>query len=319
MIRTLRIILFGILLLTLCAAGVSADTSLCEQLSSSNHEMYDQLIKSYLTENPVPKAGIYTYGEHLKVTVSEDGILSIASVSVRENTDMDKMDFIPKVLYKLGLHETTDIYTVTRTDYSLDGDVLIKVSLSGWFEIGPLLPKKAHFVTFKPEYVADDFDLVSMNGGESPTAKLSGSLLLENDGLISSYDLVSTWIDKFYYNDSISYPLVSPIEGDTGIFWIFHEDNDKQITAKMTVWFSFDGESSPKAHVTEAFGVSHNGDYDCAAQYLVNEDVENGQTIVIGTVTARNVHDSEDVVQYVLKAYCTKYGDRDSSTEVHYL
>ena len=89
----------------------------------------------------------------------------------------------PQVFYTLGLHEVTDIYTVTRTDYTPQGDVEIKLSLSGWFETGPLLPRKAHFINFRPEHIADDFTLVTMTGGDSPTAKISGTLYVENKGV----------------------------------------------------------------------------------------------------------------------------------------
>ena len=314
MTRTLPLILLGILLLAASAAGVSAEDSLGEQLLTSPEE-HDRIVKAYLSENPAPRPGVYFFGEHLKVTVSENGTLSIVSVQTCENTETDTMHFIPQVFYTLGLHEVTDIYTVTRTDYTPQGNVEIKLSLSGWFETGPLLPRKAHFINFRPEHIADDFTLVTMTGGESPTAKISGTLYVENKGVLTAYNLLAAWVGKLRFIDTVSYPQITPTEGETGIFWILSEDDNRQISAEMSVWFSFDGKTAPKAHVTDIRGISHQGNYLCTAEYLIEEDAVNGQTQVTGFVTARNVHDSEDAVEYILKAYCTKYGDRDSSTE----
>lgn len=318
MTRILRILLAGIVLIFACTAGVSASSSLGEQLFLSAPEEHDQLVKTYLAENPLLESGEYIYGENLKVTIFEDGTLSIVSVSTQENTETNTMDFIPRIFHQLGFHKITDIYTVTRTDYSPQGNVQIKISLMGWFETGPLLPKKAHFITFKPEYISEVFNFVTMTGGDSSSAKLSGSLFVEKEGIISSYDIIAAWTDKFRYNDVISYPQISPTEGDTGIIWIRHEDDKIQITAEMSVWFSFDGKTAPKATVTDIRGISHQGNYYCTAEYIIFEDTENGQTAVLGTVTARNVHNSEDVTQYSLKAWCTKYGNRDSSTQQIY-
>lgn len=314
MTRTLHIILLGILLLVASAAGASAEDTLVEQLLTSPEE-HGRIVKAYLAENPVPKPGVYFSGEHRKVTVSEDGALSIVSVQTCENTETDTMHFIPKLFYTLGLHEVTDIYIITRTDYTPQGDVEIKLTLSGWFETGPLLPKKAHFLNFGPEHLADGFTLVTMTGGESPTAKISGTLYVENKGVLTAYNLLAAWTGKLRFIDTVSYPQITPTEGETGIFWILSEDDNRQISAEMSVWFSFDGKTAPKAHVTDIRGISHQGNYCCTAEYLIEEDAVNGQTQVTGFVTARNVHNSEDAVQYILKAYCTKYGDRDSSTE----
>ena len=317
MTRPLPLILFGILLLTACTAGVSAEDTLGEQLLLSSPETQDRIVKTYLTENPAPKPGIYTYGETLKVTSFADGTLSVVSVSIQENTDTDQMTFFSKVLHTLGLHKITDIYTVTRTDYSPQGDVEIKLALSGWFETGPLLPLKSHITNFKNEQMAETYSLVSMNAGASPVGKISGSLLVEKDGVISSYDLTGFWDREFHYCESVTYPQVFPTEGETELCRIACED--KEITAEMLVWFSFDGKTAPKAHVTDIRGISHQGNYLCTAEYTIEEDTGNGQTQVTGFVTARNVHNSEDAVEYILKAYCTKYGDRDSSTEKHTL
>ena len=314
MTRTLPLILLGILLFAASAAGVSAEDSLGEQLLTSPGD-YDQIVKAYLSENPAPKPGVYFSGEHLKVTVSENGTLSIVSVQTRENTETDTMHFIPQVFYTLGLQEVTDIYIITRTDYTPQGDVEIKLTLSGWFETGPLLPKKAHFLNFGPEHLADGFTLVTMTGGESPSAKISGTVYVENKGVLTAYNLLAAWTGKLRFIDTVSYPQITPTEGETGIFWILSEDDDRQISAEMSVWFSFDGKTTPKVHVTDIRGISHQGNYLCTAEYLIEEDAVNGQTQVTGFVTARNVHNSEDAVQYILKAYCTKYGDRDSSTE----
>ena len=320
MIRPLPLILFGILLLTACTAGVSAEDVLGEKLLQAPTETYDQIVQSYLLENPAPKPGIYTYGETLKVTSFADGTLSVVSVSIQKNTDTNQMTFFSKVLHTLGLHEITDIYTVTRTDYDSQGNIDIKLSLSGWFETGPLLPKKAHFITFKPEHIAEEFEIVTMTGGESPSAKISGTLYLEKEDCITSYELIAAWDGTFQYRDTYSDTVsFSPDTGETEIFWILYEDDSKQISAEMSVWFTFDRKTAPKAHVTDIRGISHQGNYLCTADYRIDEDSENGHTAVIGTITARNVHDSEDVVQYILRAYCTKYGDRDSSTERHIL
>ena len=314
MTRTLPLILLGILLFAASAAGVSAENSLGEQLLTSPEE-HDRIVKAYLTENLVPKPGVYFSGEHRKVTVSEDGVLSIVSVQTCENTETDTMHFIPKLFYTLGLQEVTDIYIITRTDYTPQGDVEIKLTLSGWFETGPLLPRKAHFINFRPEHLADGFTLVTMAGGESPTAKISGTLYVENKGVLTAYNLLAAWTGKLRFIDTVSYPQFTSTDGETGMFWILSEDDNRQISAEMSVWFSYDGKTAPKAHVTDIRGISHRGNYCCTAEYLIEEDAVNGQTQVTGFVTARNVHDSEDAVQYILKAYCTKYGDRDSSTE----
>ncbi|MBQ3570179.1 MAG: hypothetical protein IJA20_05835 [Methanocorpusculum sp.] len=313
MTRPLPLILFGILLLTACTAGVSAEDTLGEKLIQAPTETYDQIVQSYLLENPAPKPGIYTYGETLKVTSFADGTLSVVSVSIQENTETHQMDLLSQLLYTLGLHKITDIYTVTRTDYSPQGDVEIKLALSGWFETGPLLPLKSYITNFKNEQMAETYSLVSMNAGASPVGKISGSLLVEKDGVISSYDLTGFWDREFHYCESVTYPQVFPTEGETELCRIACED--KEITAEMSVWFSFDGKTAPKAHVTDIRGISHQGNYLCTAEYTIEEDTGNGQTQVMGFVTAHNVHNSEDAVEYILKAYCTKYGDWDSSTE----
>ena len=331
----LRIILFGLLVFSVYAAGASAvdtyfteDTifygdstfkektgdTLDEQLFFSNPSEHDEIVKEYLSTNRGMKPGVYTYGERLKVTSFEDGTLSIVTVRISENTDTNQMSFFPKLLAFFGFHKTTDIYTVTRTDYTSAGDVLIKVSLSGWFETGPFLPIKAHFVTFKPEYIAEEFNLLTINGGASPTTKISGSLIIEEGEIVSSYNLIGVWNGGFHYSDSVSHPELSPTEGETGVYRVSFEDTDADTTAEMSVWFSFDGKTSPKAHVTNIHGISHKGKHDCIASYTIDEDGENGQTIVTGTVTARNTKDSEDVIIYTLKVYCTKYGDIDEST-----
>ena len=313
MTRPLPLILFGILLLTACTAGVSAEDTLGEKLIQAPTETYDQIVQSYLLENPAPKPGIYTYGETLKVTSFADGTLSVVSVSIQENTETHQLNLLSQLLYILGLHEITDIYTVTRTDYNPQGDVEIKLALSGWFETGPLLPLKSHITNFKHEQMAETYSLVSMNAGASPVGKISGSLLVEKDGVISSYDLTGFWDREFHYCESVTYPQVFPTEGETELCRIACED--KEITAEMSVWFSFDGKTAPKAHVTDIRGISHQGNYLCTAEYTIEEDTGNGQTWVTGIITARNVHNSEDAVEYILKAYCTKYGDLDSSTE----
>ena len=307
-----KLLLF-LLIISACTAGVSAEDTLGEQPLLSSPETQDRIVKTYLTENPVSKPETYTNGNILKVTSSADGTLSVITVSVRENTETHQMNLLSQLLYTLGLHEITDIYTVTRTDYNPLGDVEIKLALSGWFETGPLLPLKSHITNFKNEQMAETYSLVSMNAGASPVGKISGSLLVEKDGVISSYDLTGFWDREFHYCESVTYPQVFPTEGETELYRIAYED--KEITAEMSVWFSFDGKTAPKAHVTDIRGISHQGNYLCTAEYLIEEDAVNGQTQVTGFVTARNVHNSEDAVQYILKAYCTKYGDRDSSTE----
>ena len=307
-----KLLLF-LLIISACTAGVSAEDTLGEQLLLSSPETQDRIVKTYLTENPVSKPETYTNGNILKVTSSADGTLSVITVSVRENTETHQMDLLSQLLYTLGLHKITDIYTVTRTDYSPQGDVEIKLALSGWFETGPLLPLKSHITNFKNEQMAETYSLVSMNAGASPVGKISGSLLVEKDGVISSYDLTGFWDREFHYCESVTYPQVFPTEGETELCRITCED--KEITAEMSVWFSFDGKTAPKAHVTDIRGISHQGNYLCTAEYTIEEDTGNGQTRVTGIVTARNVHNSEGAVEYILKAYCTKYGDLDSSTE----
>ena len=311
-----KLLLF-LLIISACTAGVSAEDTLGEQPLLSSPETQDRIVKTYLTENPVSKPETYTNGNILKVTSSADGTLSVITVSVRENTETHQMNLLSQLLYTLGLHEITDIYTVTRTDYSPQGDVEIKLALSGWFETGPLLPLKSHITNFKNEQMAETYSLVSMNAGASPVGKISGSLLVEKDGVISSYDLTGFWDREFHYCESVTYPQVFPTEGETELYRIAYED--KEITAEMSVWFSFDGKTAPKAHVTDIRGISHQGNYLCTAEYTIEEDTGNGQTRVTGIVTARNVHNSEDAVEYILKAYCTKYGDQDSSTEKHTL
>lgn len=311
-----KLLLF-LLIISACTAGVSAEDTLGEQPLLSSPETQDRIVKTYLTENPVSKPETYTNGNILKVTSSADGTLSVITVSVRENTETHQMNLLSQLLYTLGLHEITDIYTVTRTDYNPLGDVEIKLALSGWFETGPLLPLKSHITNFKNEQMAETYSLVSMNAGASPVGKISGSLLVEKDGVISSYDLTGFWDREFHYCESVTYPQVFPTEGETELYRIAYED--KEITAEMSVWFSFDGKTAPKAHVTDIRGISHQGNYLCTAEYTIEEDTGNGQTRVTGIVTARNVHNSEDAVEYILKAYCTKYGDQDSSTEKHTL
>lgn len=307
-----KLLLF-LLIISACTAGVSAEDTLGEQLLLSSPETQDRIVKTYLTENPVSKPETYTNGNTLKVTSSADGTLSVISVSVRENTETHQMNLLSQLLYTLGIHKITDIYTVTRTDYSPQGDVEIKLALSGWFETGPLLPLKSHITNFKNEQMAETYSLVSMNAGASPVGKISGSLLVEKDGVISSYDLTGFWDREFHYCESVTYPQVFPTDGETELCRITCED--KEITAEMSVWFSFDGKTAPKAHVTDIRGISHQGNYLCTAEYTIEEDAGNGQTQVTGFVTAHNVHNSEDAVEYILKAYCTKYGDWDSSTE----
>ena len=307
-----KLLLF-LLIISACIAGVSAEDTLGEQLLLSSPETQDRIVKTYLTETPVSKPETYTNGNILKVTSSADGTLSVITVSVRENTETHQMDILSQLLYTLGLHKITDIYTVTRTDYNPQGDVEIKLALSGWFETGPLLPLKSHITNFKNEQMAETYSLVSMNAGASPVGKISGSLLVEKEGVISSYDLTGFWDREFHYCESVTYPQVFPTEGETELYRITCED--KEITAEMSVWFSFDGKTAPKAHVTDIRGISHQGNYLCTAEYTIEEDTGNGQTQVMGFVTAHNVHNSEDAVEYILKAYCTKYGDWDSSTE----
>ena len=172
-----KLLLF-LLIISACTAGVSAEDTLGEQLLLSSPETQDRIVKTYLTENPVSKPETYTNGNTLKVTSSADGTLSVITVSVRENTETHQMDLLSQLLYTLGLHKITDIYTVTRTDYSPQGDVEIKLALSGWFETGPLLPLKSHITNFKNEQMAETYSLVSMNAGASPVGKISGSLLV---------------------------------------------------------------------------------------------------------------------------------------------
>ena len=161
-----KLLLF-LLIISACTAGVSAEDTLGEQLLLSSPETHDRIVKTYLTETPVSKPETYTNGNTLKVTSSADGTLSVISVSVRENTETHQMNLLSQLLYTLGLHEITDIYTVTRTDYNPQGDVEIKLALSGWFETGPLLPLKSHITNFKNEQMAETYSLVSMNAGAS--------------------------------------------------------------------------------------------------------------------------------------------------------
>ena len=72
------------------------------------------------------------------------------------------------------------------------------------------------------------------------------------NGVISSYDLTGFWDREFHYCESVTYPQVFPTEGETELYRITCED--KEITAEMSVWFSFDGKTAPKAHVTDIRG-----------------------------------------------------------------